>query len=149
MEIILKEDVQNLGFKNDIVTVKNGYGRNFLIPTGKAIVATASAKKILAEELKQKAKKLEKIKNEAQALADSLKDVALQLAVKVSAAGAVYGSVTAANVAEELNKKGFAIDKKVVSMKDIKALGEFKAVLKLHKEVTVEVPVVVVAETEA
>ena len=149
MEIILKEDVQNLGFNNDIVTVKNGYGRNFLIPTGKAIVATASAKKILAEELKQKAKKLEKIKNEAQALADSLKDVALQLAVKVSAAGVVYGSVTAANVAEELNKKGFAIDKKVVSMKDIKALVEFKAVLKLHKEVTVEVPVVVVAEAEA
>lgn len=149
MEIILKEDVQNLGFKNEIVTVKNGYGRNFLIPTGKAIVATESAKKSLAEELKQKAKKLEKIKNDAQVLADSLKDVVVEMTLKVSAAGAVYGSVTAANVAEELNKKGFAIDKKSIVLKDIKALGEFKAVLKLHKEVTVEVPVNVAAEAEA
>jgi large subunit ribosomal protein L9 len=121
MEIILKEDVRGLGYKNDIVTVKDGYGRNYLIPTGKGVIASASAKKVLAEDLKQQAHKLEKIKNDAQALADSMKEVSLSIAAKVSATGSIYGSVTTAHVAEELQKKGFNVDRKLIFMKDIKA----------------------------
>ena len=93
MEIILKEDVLNLGYKNDIVTVKSGYGRNYLIPTGKAVIASPAAKKMLAEELKQRAHKLEKIKKDAEAVAESLNGVSLTIATKVSATGAIYGSV--------------------------------------------------------
>ena len=91
MELILKEDVVNLGYKNDIVTVKSGYGRNYLIPTGKAVIASPAAKKMLAEELKQRAHKLEKIKKDAEAVAESLKDVSLKIATKVSATGVIYG----------------------------------------------------------
>lgn len=102
MEIILKEDVVNLGYKNDIVTVKSGYGRNYLIPTGKAVIASPSAKKMLAEELKQRAHKLEKIKKDAEAMAEQLKDVTLTIATKVSATGTIFGSVSNIQIAEEL-----------------------------------------------
>ena len=149
MEIILKEDVVNLGYKNDIVTVKSGYGRNYLIPTGKAVIASPAAKKMLAEELKQRAHKLEKIKKDAEAVAESLKDVSLKIATKVSATGAIYGYVGNIQIAEELAKLGHNIDRKIIVVKDsVKEVGNYKAIVKLHKEVSVEIPFEVVAEAE-
>ena len=146
MEIILKEDVVNLGYKNDIVTVKSGYGRNYLIPTGKAVIASPAAKKMLAEELKQRAHKLEKIKKDAEALAEQLKEVSLTIATKVSATGTIFGSVGSIQIAEELEKLGHKVDRKIIVVKDVKEVGSYKAVVKLHKEVTVEIPFEVVAE---
>ena len=146
MEIILKEDIIGLGYKNDIVNVKSGYGRNFLIPTGKAIIASASAKKVLAEELKQKAHKLAVIKDEAQKKGAKLEGVVLTITAKVSATGALYGSVNAATVAEELAKKGIEVDRKIITMRDIKKVGEGEATVHFHKDVEVKVPVIVVAE---
>ena len=147
MELILKEDVVNLGYKNDIVTVKSGYGRNYLIPTGKAVIASPAAKKMLAEELKQRAHKLEKIKKDAEAVAESLKDVSLKIATKVRATGVIYGSVGNIQIAEELAKLGHNIDRKIIVVKDsVKEVGHYKAVVKLHKEVSVEIPFEVVAE---
>ncbi|WP_276786409.1 50S ribosomal protein L9 [Paraprevotella xylaniphila] len=146
MEIILKEDIIGLGYKNDIVDVKSGYGRNYLIPTGKAVIASDSAKKMLAEDLKQRAHKLEKIKNEAQALADKLAEVALAIPTKVSATGVIYGSVNSLQIADELKKLGFDIDRKIIVVKDVKAVGSYHATVKLHKEVSVEIPFEVVAE---
>ena len=147
MEMILKEDVVNLGYKNDIVTVKSGYGRNYLIPTGKAVIASPAAKKMLAEELKQRAHKLEKIKKDAEAVAESLKNVSLKIATKVSATGAIYGSVNNIQIAEELAKLGHNIDRKIIVVKDtVKEVGQYKAIIKLHKEVSVEIPFEVVAE---
>jgi large subunit ribosomal protein L9 len=146
MEIILKEDVIGLGYKHDIVNVKSGYGRNYLIPSGKGVIASESAKKALAEELKQKAKKLEKIKNDAQSVADKLAGVALTIAAKVSAQGTIYGSVNAVMIADELQKLGFDIDRKLITIKDVKTVGEHKATVRLHKEVSVEIPVTVVPD---
>ena len=146
MEIILKEDIIGLGYKNDIVNVKSGYGRNFLIPTGKAIIASASAKKVLAEDLKQKAHKLAVIKDEAQKKGAKLEGVVLTITAKVSATGALYGSVNAATVAEELAKKGIEVDRKIITMRDIKKVGEGEATVHFHKDVEVKVPVIVVAE---
>ena len=146
MEIILKEDIIGLGYKNDIVNVKSGYGRNFLIPTGKAIIASASAKKVLAEDLKQKAHKLAVIKDEAQKKGAKLEGVVLTITAKVSATGALYGSVNAATVAEELAKKGIEVDRKIITMRDIKKVGEGEATFHFHKDVEVKVPVIVVAE---
>ena len=149
MEIILKEDIIGLGFKNDIVNVKAGYGRNYLIPQGKGVIASPSAKKVLAENLKQQARKLAAIKAEAEKKAEALKDVALVIEMKVSANGVTYGSVNAATVAAELQKKGFDIDRKIVTMHDAKKAGDFVATVHFHKEVLVEVPVKVVAENAA
>ena len=146
MEIILKGDVIGLGYKNDIVNVKNGYGRNYLIPTGKAVIASASAKKILAENLKQQAHKLAAILAAAEKEAEALNGVALTIEAKVSSTGALYGSVTSATVAEELAKKGIEVDRKKILMKDIKTVGEFAATVVFHKQVKVEVPVTVLAE---
>ena len=146
MEIILKEDIIGLGYKNDIVNVKNGYGRNYLIPTGKGVIASESAKKVLAENLKQQAHKLAAIKAEAEKKGSALDGVSLTIAAKVSATGALYGSVTAAIVAEELAKKGIEVDRKIITMHDIKKVGEFEATVHFHKEVEVKVPVIVVAE---
>ena len=148
MEIILKEDVVNLGYKNDIVTVKSGYGRNYLIPTGKAVIASPAAKKMLAEELKQRAHKLEKIKKDAEAVAESLKEVSLTIATKVSATGTIFGSVSNIQIAEELAKLGHNIDRKIIFVKGVKEVGSYTAVVKLHKEVSVEIPFEVVAEAE-
>ena len=148
MEIILKEDIIGLGYKNDIVEVKAGYGRNYLIPTGKGVIASPSAKKILAENLKQQARKLEAIKAEAEKKAETLKDVSIIVEVKVSANGVTYGSVNAASVAAELQKKGFDIDRKIITMHDVKKVGDFVATIHFHKEVLVEIPVKVVAENE-
>ena len=146
MELILKEDIIGLGYKNDIVNVKSGYGRNYLIPQGKAVIASESAKKILAENLKQQAHKLAALKADAEKKAEAIKDVALCIAAKVSATGQLYGSVGANQVAEELKKLGHEIDRKIITMKDAKTVGDFVALVHFHKEVTVEVPVKVVAE---
>ncbi|MFR2733194.1 50S ribosomal protein L9 [Hoylesella buccalis] len=146
MEIILKEDIIGLGYKNDIVNVKKGYGRNYLIPTGKAVIASESAKKVLAEDMRQQAHKLAALKAEAEKKAAALENVALEIMAKVSASGVTYGSVTAATVAEELAKKGFDIDRKIVTMRDIKKVGDYEAVVHFHKEVEVKIPVKVVAE---
>ena len=146
MQIILKEDIIGLGYKNDIVNVKSGYGRNFLIPTGKAVIASASAKKVLAEDLKQKAHKLAVIKDEALKKGAKLEGVVLTITAKVSATGALYGSVNAATVAEELAKKGIEVDRKIITMRDIKKVGEGEATVHFHKDVEVKVPVIVVAE---
>lgn len=147
MEIILKEDIVNLGYKNDIVTVKSGYGRNYLIPSGKAVIASPSAKKMLAEDLKQRAHKLEKIKKDAEAVAAKLEGVTLIISTKVSSTGTIFGSVGNIQIAEELAKKGFDIDRKIIVVKDtVKEVGTYKAIIKLHKEISVEIPFEVVAE---
>ena len=148
MELILKEDVINLGYKDDIVKVKDGYGRNYLIPTGKAVIASESAKKVLAENLRQRAHKLAKIKADAEALAAKFEGVALTIATKVSATGAVYGSVGAIQIAEELAKLGLEIDRKIIFVAAVKEIGSYEATVKLHKEVAVKVPFTVVAEAE-
>ena len=148
MELILKEDVINLGYKDDIVKVKDGYGRNYLIPTGKAIIASESAKKVLAENLRQRAHKLAKIKADAEALAAKFECVALTIATKVSATGAVYGSVGAIQIAEELAKVGLEIDRKTIFVSAVKEIGSYEATVKLHTEVAVKVPFTVVAEAE-
>lgn len=150
MQVILKEDILNLGYKDDIVTVKDGYGRNYLIPQGKAVIASESAKKELAENLKQRAHKLAKIKQDAQDLAAKLEGVSLTIATKASATGKIYGSVTNIQVAETLAKLGHEIDRKIIVVKDaVKEIGSYKAVVKLHKEVSVEIPFEVVAEEAA
>ena len=146
MELILKEDVINLGYKDEIVKVKDGYGRNYLIPTGKAVIATESAKKVLAENLKQRAHKLAKIKADAEALAAKFEGVSLTIATKVSATGAIYGSVGAIQIAEELAKLGLEIDRKIIVVDAAKEIGSYTATIKLHKEVSVKVPYTVVAE---
>ncbi|MDR3119019.1 MAG: 50S ribosomal protein L9 [Mediterranea sp.] len=147
MEIILKEDIVNLGYKNDIITVKSGYGRNYLIPSGKAVIASPSAKKMLAEDLKQRAHKLEKVRKDAEELAAKLESVALTIATKVSSTGTIFGSVGNLQIAEELAKKGFEIDRKTITVKDaVKAVGAYTALVKLHKEISVEIPFEVVAE---
>ena len=146
MELILKEDIIGLGFKNDIVNVKSGYGRNYLIPQGKAVIASPSAKKVLAENLKQQAHKLAAQKAAAEEKAAALQGVALCIAAKVSATGQLYGSVNTATVAEELKKQGKDVDRKIITMRDIKTVGEYVALVHFHKEVTVEIPVTVVAE---
>ena len=148
MEIILKEDIIGLGYKNDIVNVKNGYGRNYLIPTGKGIIASPSAKKQLAENLKQQASKLAALKAEAEKKAAQLDGVELVIATKVSATGVTYGSVNAAIVVEELAKRGIEIDRKIVTMRDMKKVGTSEATVHFHKEVEVKIPVTVVAENQ-
>lgn len=147
MEIILKEDVLGLGYKDDIVNVKNGYGRNFLIPQGKAILATESAKKVLAENLKQRAHKLAAIKAEAEAAAAKLEGVKLVIAVKTGANDAIYGSVTNIQLAEALAKAGHEVERKLIVVKGVKALGSYTAVVRFHKEVAVEIPFEVVSES--
>lgn len=148
MEIILKQDIANLGFKDDIITVKDGYARNYLIPQGFAINATPSAKKQLAEIVKQRAHKEEKIKETAQQLADSMADVNLVVGAKTSSKGKIFGSVNTIQISEALAKKGFEIDRKKIQIKEdlIKEIGKYTATIKLHKEVTVEVPFEIVAE---
>ena len=147
MQVILKEDVLNLGYKDDVVTVKNGYGRNYLIPQGKAIMASPSALKVLAENQRQRAHKLEKIKADAQAVAASLEGVSLTIGAKTSSTGTIFGSVTNIQVCEALEKAGITIDRKVIYIKEaVKEIGSYKAIVRLHKEVSVDLPFEVVAE---
>ena len=147
MQVILKEDILNLGYKDDVVTVKSGYGRNYLIPQGKAVIATPSALKMLAENMKHRAHKLEKIKNDAKELAAILEGVSLTIGAKTSSTGKIFGSVNNIQIAEALEKAGYEVDRKVIFIKEsVKEVGAYKAILKLHKEVSVEIPFEVVAE---
>ena len=146
MEIILKEDIIGLGYKNDIVNVKEGYGRNYLIPQGKGVIASASAKNVLAENLKQQAHKLAAQKAAAEDKAKAFEGVSLEIPAKVSVTGHLYGSVGAAQVVEALAKKGIEIDRKIVTMHEAKRVGDYEAIVHFHKEVEVAVPVKVVAE---
>ncbi|RNC79832.1 MAG: 50S ribosomal protein L9 [Winogradskyella sp.] len=148
MELILKQDVENLGFKDDIVTVKNGYGRNFLIPQGQAILATASAKKVLAENLKQRAFKEQKLIDDAKTVAEALNNLELKIASKVGAGDKLFGSVNNIDVADALQKQGHEIEKKFINVigGNVKRLGKYNAVIRLHREVKVDFPFEVVAE---
>ena len=147
MQVILKEDILNLGFKGDVVNVKKGYGRNYLIPQGKAVIASESALKMLAEDNRQRAHKLAKIKADAEALAASLNGVSVSIATKASESGKVFGSVTSVQIADTLAEKGFTVDRRLIALiEPLKELGAHKVVIKLHKEVSAEVEVVVVAE---
>ncbi|MEC3907461.1 50S ribosomal protein L9 [Tamlana sp. 2201CG12-4] len=148
MELILKQDVENLGFKDDVVTVKNGYGRNFLIPQGKAILATISAKKVLAENLKQRAFKEKKIVDDANKVAEALKALEVKIASKVGAGDKLFGSVNNIDLAEALEKEGQSIDKKFINVigGNVKRLGKYNAVIRLHREVSVDLPFEVIAQ---
>ncbi|TYB77228.1 50S ribosomal protein L9 [Bizionia myxarmorum] len=152
MELILKQDVENLGFKDDVVTVKNGYGRNFLIPHGQAVLATISAKKVLAENLKQRAFKDKKIIDDATKIADAIKSLEIKIMAKAtegaSAGDKLFGSITKADLVEAFEKEGHTIDKKFITITggSIKRLGQYDAVIRLHREVTVELPFEVIAQ---
>jgi large subunit ribosomal protein L9 len=148
MNIILKQDLPSLGYKNDIVSVKDGYARNYLIPKGMAIQATTSARKIHTENLKQRAHKEEKIKNEATELASKLEKLNIKIGAKTSTAGKIFGSVNNIQLAEVLEKEGFEIDRKYIIMpsEQIKTVGNYKATIKLHKEVSIELDFEVFSE---
>ena len=147
MKVILKEDIVNLGYKDDVVEVKDGYGRNYLIPQKKAVIASESALKVLAENLKQRAHKIAKLKADAEAVAATLEGVSLTIGAKTSATGTIFGSVNSIQIADALEKLGHNIDRKMIFVKDtIKEVGNYTATIKLHKEVSVEIPFEVVAE---
>jgi large subunit ribosomal protein L9 len=148
MEIILLQDVQKLGQKDDLVHVKDGYGRNYLIPRGYAIAATPSARKMHAENLRQRAHKEEKIKAEAQELAAKMTDIKIIVGAKTSTSGKIFGSVNTIQIAEALKEKGFDIDRKNISLPEdqIKEIGKYKAIIKLHREVKVEIEFEIAAE---
>ena len=148
MEIILKQDVNKLGQKDDIVNVKDGYGRNFLIPRGFAIAATPSAKKMHTENLRQRAHKEEKIKIAAQEIAQKMEGVKLIVGAKTSTSGKIFGSVNTIQIAESLKEKGFDIDRKSITLPEdqIKEVGNYKAVVKLHREVKIEIDFEIVGE---
>jgi large subunit ribosomal protein L9 len=148
MELILKQDVENLGFKDDIVSVKNGYGRNFLIPHGQAILATISAKKVLAENLKQRAFKEQKVVDEANKIAEALNALEIKIASKVGTGDKLFGSVNNIDVADAIKKAGQDIEKKFINVigGSVKRLGKYNAVIRLHRDVTVDLSFEVVAE---
>ena len=145
MELILKQDVQNLGFKDDVVSVKNGYGRNFLIPQGFASLATPSAKKVLAENLKQKAHKEAKVVGDAKKVADALK--ALEIKITSKAGGEkLFGSVTNIDIAAALEKAGQSVDRKFITSGVVKRTGKYTASVRLHRDVVIELPYEIIAE---
>lgn len=147
MELILKQDIKNLGEKDDVVKVKPGFGRNFLIPKGYASLATESAKKVLAENLKQAAFKQDKIKKDADAIASKLEGVKLSIGAKAGESGKIFGSVNTIQIADALKKEGFDVDRRRITFEtEPKFVGEYIANLNLHKEVKVKVPFEVVAE---
>ena len=147
MKLILIEDVQGLGYKDDVVEVKSGYGRNYLIPQLKAVIASPSALQVLAENQRQRAHKLAKIKADAEALAAQIAAITdLSIAAKVSENGTVFGSVNAAQIAEALAAKGVTVDRKNIEVAPVKEVGKYNAKINLHKEVSVELPFEVVAE---
>ena len=148
MELILKQDVENLGFKDDVVTVKNGYGRNFLIPQGQAILATISAKKVLAETLKQRAYKEQNVVKEANKVAEALRALELKITAKTGEGDKLFGSISNANIVEALATEGHELEKKFITIAGglIKRLGKYNATVRLHRDVIVELPFDVVAE---
>lgn len=145
MEIILKQDVQNLGFKDDVVSVKPGYARNFLIPQGMAIFATPSAKKVLAENLKQRAFKEQKIVDDAKKLAETLKGLEIKITAKAGGEK-LFGSVTNIDITEALAKAGHSIDRKFITSGTVKRTGKYTASIRLHRDVIVELPYEIIAE---
>ena len=148
MNVILKQDMPNLGHKDDIVIVKNGYARNYLIPKGYAINATAQNKKVHEEILRQRAHKEEELKEAALQLAEELKKVSLSIGAKTSTKGKIFGSVNTIQIAEALTEKGFDVERKNISIKDdlIKEVGSYSATVKLHKEVLVDIPFEIISE---
>ena len=147
MKIILKENIHNLGYKDDVVEVKSGYGRNYLIPTDKAVIATPSALKVLAEDQRQRAHKLAKIKADAEAAAAALEGVTLTIGAKTSSTGTIFGSVNSIQISEALAKLGHEVDHKIIDIKGaIKEVGNYVATVRFHKEVSVEVHFEVVSE---
>ena len=146
MEIILLTDIANLGHKDDIVDVKQGYGRNYLIPQGYAILATPSARKVVAENLRQRAHKEAKLKAEAEEIAAQLAEVKLTIGAKTSSTGKIFGSVNSIMISESLKEKGFDIDRKKIVLKDVKEIGTYTALIKLHREVKVDVEFEVVSK---
>jgi large subunit ribosomal protein L9 len=148
MQIILIQDIENLGHKDDVLTVKDGYARNYLIPKKLAVVATESARKVLAENKKQRAHKEAKIKDDAQSLAAKMADLKLTIGVKASSTGKIFGSVTPLMIAEAINRNGFEIERKQVVVADdhIKEVGNYTIKVKLHKDVFVELPMAVIPE---
>lgn len=147
MKIILKENVPSLGYKDDVVEVKDGYGRNYLIPQGLAIIASESALKRRAEDQKQRAHKLEKIKADAEAAAAALEGVKLTIGAKTSSKGTIFGSVNSIQIAEALEKLGHIVDRKIIEIKDpVKEVGVYKAILRFHKDVVKDIEFEVVAE---
>ncbi|MBT8178109.1 MAG: 50S ribosomal protein L9 [Eudoraea sp.] len=150
MELILKEDVQNLGFKDDLVKVKNGYGRNYLIPNGLAELATPSAKKVLAENLRQKAHKEKELVDAANTTATALKDLEVKITAKAGTGDKLFGSVSNIDLAAALEKEGHEIDRKYISIKggSIKRTGPYEAQIRLHREVIVDFPFEVIAENK-
>lgn len=146
MEIILKTDIAGLGYKNDIIDVKPGYGRNYLIPQGFAVLASASNKKILAENLKQAEHKAEKIKADAEAIAAQIGDTVVTIATKAGESGKIFGRVTNTQISDALAEKGIVVDRKKITIADVKFVGDYTAVVDLHKEVKHKVAVKVVAE---
>jgi large subunit ribosomal protein L9 len=147
MRVILIDDVANLGYKNDVVTVKDGYGRNFLIPQKKAVIASESALKVLAEDMKQRAHKLEKIKADARSVAEKLEGISLVISAKTSSTGTIFGSVSNIQIAEELAKQGIEIERKQILVKEpIKEVGNYTVTVKLHKDVSIDIPVEVITE---
>ncbi|MGM0945058.1 MAG: 50S ribosomal protein L9 [Bacteroidota bacterium] len=147
MEIILKTDIKGLGYKNDMVDVKPGYGRNYLIPQGFAVLATSSNKKVLAENIKQAAHKAEKIKTEAENIAAKLEEVTLEIKAKIGESGKIFGKVTTLQISDALAAQGFEIDRKKIAINiPVDGAGEFQAEVDLHREVKTHVKFVVVAE---
>lgn len=148
MDIILKETVEGLGYASDLVTVKAGYGRNFLIPTGKAILATESAKKVREENLRQRAHKEAKIVEEAKGFAAKLEEMAIKIGAKVGESGKIFGSVNTIQLAEAINALGVVVDRKNISIvnEPIKSVGSYEAVVKFHKEVETTITFEVISE---
>ena len=146
MEIILKTDIAGLGYKNDIVAVKPGYGRNYLIPQGFATLATESARKVVAENTRQAAHKADKIKNDALLIAEGIGDMMLTIAAKAGESGRIFGRVTNTQIADALHTKGFEIDRKKISVEDIKEVGTYEAIIDLHKDVKHKVKFEVISE---
>lgn len=146
MEIILKQDVENLGFKDDIVTVKPGYGRNYLIPQGFAQIATPTARKVLAENLKQRAFKEQKLVDDANKTAEAIKALEIKISAKAGSGDKLFGSVTNADIAAALEKNGQAIEKKYINSGIVKRTGKYTATVRLHRDVIVELPYEIVAE---
>lgn len=146
MDIILKEDVAGLGYADDVVTVKPGYGRNYLIPRGLAIIASTANRKVLNENLKQAAHKALQIKEKAQQVADSMDNLALIIEAKAGESGKIFGAVTTLQISEALKEKGVEVDRKRISFKsDVKIIGEHSVHIDLHKEVKKELPFTVIA----
>jgi len=148
MDIILKQDIPSLGHKDDIITVKDGYARNYLIPKGLAVNATASVKKMHGEILRQRAHKEEQIRLEAEGVAEKMKDISLTIGAKTSTKGKIFGSVNTIQIAESLKAEGFEIDRKNITIKEdlIKEVGNYTATVKLHKQVSIEIPFEIIAE---